>query len=124
MNPKCMSFALWLYLVITVILLFPESVRAQPANDAFASAQSISGSSGTVTGTSSGATKESGEPNHAGNAGGHSVWYRWVAPASTSVAIDTVGSSFDTLLAVYTGTSVSALTAVASNDDLSSANRQ
>jgi len=32
MNKKCMSFVLWLYLVITVILLFPESVRAQPAN--------------------------------------------------------------------------------------------
>jgi hypothetical protein len=31
--------------------------------------------------------------------------------------MDTLGSSFDTLLAVYTGTSVSALTAVASNDD-------
>src|SRR3989442_921761 len=116
MNPKCMSFALWLYPVITVILLFPESVRAQPANDAFASAQSISGSSGTVTGTSSGATKESGEPNHAGNAGGHSVWYRWLAPASSPVTIDTVWSSFDTLLALYTGSSVSAPTTAANND--------
>src|SRR6266568_4110133 len=122
MNHKCMGYALWVYLAIPVILLFPDPGRAAPANDAFASAQSISGSSGTVTGTNSGATKESGEPNHAGNAGGHSVWYRWVAPASTSVAIDTVGSSFDTLLAVYTGSSVSALTTVANNDDISTAN--
>ena len=33
------------------------------------------------------------------------------------MTIDTEGSDFDTLLAVYTGTSVDALTAVASNDD-------
>ena len=60
MNHKCMGYALWVYLAIPVILLFPDPGRAAPANDAFASAQSISGSSGTVTGTNSGATKESG----------------------------------------------------------------
>src|SRR5947199_350463 len=118
MNKKCTSFVLWLYLVITVILLFPESVRAQPANDAFASAQSISGSTGTVTGTSLGATKESGEPSHSGNAGGSSMWYRWTAPTADPVTIDTVGSAFNTLLAVYTGGSVSGLTTIASNDDI------
>ena len=33
------------------------------------------------------------------------------------MTINTSGSNFDTLLAVYTGNSVSVLTAVASNDD-------
>ena len=33
------------------------------------------------------------------------------------MTIDTAGSNFDTLLSVYTGSSVSALTSVASNDD-------
>jgi uncharacterized repeat protein (TIGR01451 family) len=67
------------------------------------------------------ATKEAGEPNHAGNAGGHSVWADFTTSVSSQVQIDTHVSGFDTLLAVYTGTSVSALTLVASNDDDGSA---
>jgi len=89
---------------------------ALPANDNFSAAQTISGGQGTTNGTNIRATKETGEPNHAGNAGGASVWYNWTAPANGSVTIDTVGSTFDTLLAVYTGSSVSALTAVASDN--------
>ena len=68
------------------------------------------------------ASKESGEPNHAGNPGGKSVWFEWTAPVAASVSIDTHGSSFDTLLAVYTGTSIAALTEVLSNDNDGSAN--
>src|SRR5581483_9376471 len=89
-----------------------------PGNDAFAAAQVIAGAAGSIAGTNLAASKEAGEPNHAGNVGGHSVWYRWTAPASTTLTIDTVGSSFDTLLAVYKGSSVGSLTAVASNDDI------
>jgi hypothetical protein len=88
-----------------------------PANDNFANATVLSGSSVTITGTNANATKEAGEPNHGGNTGGKSVWYRWTAPSSGTVTIDTHGSSFDTLLGAYTGTSVSALTTVASDDD-------
>jgi YD repeat-containing protein len=86
-------------------------------NDNFADAQVISGSSGSASGTNVGATKESGEPNHAGDAGGASVWYRWQAPTTGSSIFSTAGSSFDTLLAVYTGSSVNALTTIASDDD-------
>ncbi|HUT37086.1 MAG TPA: choice-of-anchor D domain-containing protein, partial [Planctomycetota bacterium] len=88
-----------------------------PANDHFANATAISGTSGQTTGTNNDATKEAGEPNHAGNAGGASVWWRWTAPSSGQLTVSTFGSRFDTLLAVYTGTSVAALTRVASNDD-------
>lgn len=63
------------------------------------------------------ATKEAGEPNHAGNAGGKSVWVTFTSLYSTTVRVDTHDSSFDTLLAVYTGTSVSALTQIAANDN-------
>ena len=87
-------------------------------NDLFSFAQVLSGTSGSVTGTTAGATKETGEPNHAGNAGGSSVWYSWTAPAAGGVfTFNTQGSGFDTLLGVYTGSSVSALTAVVANDD-------
>ena len=63
------------------------------------------------------ATKQAGEPEHAGNPGGGSLWYSWTAPADGTVKLDTCESGFDTLLAVYTGTSVNALTPVAANDD-------
>jgi len=87
-----------------------------PANDNFSAAQTLSGGHGTTNGTNIRATKETGEPNHAGNTGGASVWYNWTAPANGTVTIDTIGSTFNTLLAVYTGSSVSALTAVASDN--------
>src|SRR5438128_11965112 len=44
-------------------------------------------------------------------------WYTWQAPASGMVELSTYGSTFDTLLAVYTGTSLTNLVEVASNDD-------
>jgi hypothetical protein len=89
-----------------------------PSNDMFASPTAISGSSGSVTGSNAFATKETGEPPHAGKDGGASVWFRWTPASSGAVTFTTAGSSFDTLLAVYTGSSVGALTEVASNDDV------
>ncbi|MHB8651507.1 MAG: metallophosphoesterase family protein, partial [Gaiellaceae bacterium] len=50
-------------------------------------------------------------------------WYRWTAPAAGTATFSTSGSGFDTLLGVYTGSSVSALTLVGSNDDVSSTDR-
>ena len=88
-----------------------------PVNDPFASATPISGAQSSIAGTNVAATKESGEPNHAAKAGGRSVWYRWTAPSSGTVTIDTAGSAFDTLLGVYTGTSVNALTVKATSDN-------
>ncbi len=96
------------------------TVVTAPANDAFAAAAAISGSSGRTTGTTVNATREPGEPAHAGNGGGHSVWYRWTAPCNCWFTFETTGSSFNTLLAVYRGSTVSALTWVASNDDAAS----
>lgn len=89
------------------------------ANDSLASAQSVTGASGSATGSNANATKQSGEPNHAGDPGGHSVWFQWTAPANGTINVDTSGSNFDTLLAMYTGTNVAALSQVAANDDVS-----
>lgn len=93
------------------------ALGAAPANDMFAAAQTVTGAQGSVTGTNVGATKEAGEPNHAGNKGGASVWYSWTPSIYGPVTISTFGSSFDTLLAVYTGSSLSSLQQVAANDD-------
>lgn len=86
-------------------------------NDALAQAASLSGLTGQTSGSSAGATKEPGEPAHAGNPGGQSVWYRWTAPTGTAMTFSTAGSDFDTLLAVYTGTGIGALSQVAANND-------
>jgi hypothetical protein len=87
-------------------------------NDNFASCVGLNGSYGAIASHNLTATKETGEPDHAGNEGGKSVWFCWTAPTNTPVTIDTIGSTFDTLLGVYTGTSVSNLSLVASNDDI------
>lgn len=63
------------------------------------------------------ASKEPGEPNHAGNAGGASVWWKWETTGTFPLKIWTSGSGIDTLLAVYTGTSLGNLTQVVANDD-------
>jgi hypothetical protein len=91
-----------------------------PSNDNFANAQTIAGCSGSVTGYNTLATKEAGEPSHSpdNNPGGGSVWYQWQAPSTGNVTFTTSGSNFDTVLAVYTGDSVGALTAVGKNDDV------
>jgi hypothetical protein len=70
-----------------------------------------------ASGYSTNATKEPGEPDHAGRFGGKSVWFKWTAPASGIATFNTYGSTFDTVLAVYTGTKVTNLVEVAANDD-------
>jgi len=87
-------------------------------SDFFATCASLSGCSGSYADNNTYATKETGEPNHAGNPGGKSLWYCWTAPTNFPVTFNTLGSTFDTLLAVYTGNSVSNLTLVAANDDI------
>jgi thermitase len=99
-----------------------KAVGGTPSNnDNFSNARSYSG--GTVTGSNNSATKEPGEPNHAGNSGGKSVWYWWTPQTSGNVKIVTAGSNFDTLLGVYTGSAVNNLTQVTSNDDVSLSDR-
>lgn len=90
---------------------------AASSNDAFSNRTTLSGESGSVSASNASATKESGEPNHAGNSGGKSLWWSWTAPQAGTFTVDTVGSSFDTVLAVYTGGSVSTLTLRGSDDD-------
>ncbi len=57
------------------------------------------------------ATKEAGEPDHAGDPGGASVWYYWTAPRSGHTEIGACGS-FNILLGLYTGDAVNTLTPV------------
>jgi len=95
----------------------------QPPNDDFASPVPIEtlvssffneefSYSGLAGGFNWSATKEPGEPDHAGDPGGASVWYEWTAPKSGHAEVWAC-TSFDVLVGLYTGNAVDALTPVA-----------
>ncbi|MBX3729300.1 MAG: trypsin-like peptidase domain-containing protein [Candidatus Sumerlaeia bacterium] len=88
-----------------------------PTNDTFPG-QSISGSASLVSGTTAGATRQAGEPVHCGVSTSGTVWYSWTAPASGRAEFTTCSAaSFDTVVAVYTGSAVDSLLVLACNDD-------
>src|SRR5687768_11051726 len=97
-----------------------SQATAAPPNNSFANRFLIAIPTGTTSITATGnnleANKETGEPSHAGNGGGRSVWWEWTPGINGTVTISTKGSGMNTLLGVYTGTSVGALTSVASDD--------
>ncbi|MFO1500371.1 MAG: hypothetical protein U1G07_18630 [Verrucomicrobiota bacterium] len=97
--------------------LLKSTFSPRPVNDTFARRLEIGSAFATVTGTNVDATVEEGEPLHAGQPGGRSVWWSWTPVRSGEASITTAGSEFDTLLAVYTGNDVAQLTLVAANDD-------
>jgi hypothetical protein len=103
-------------------------VAPAPANDNFANAINITTTSFTDTKDSSGATTQTNDPAPAcsqipgapvtGIA--NTIWYKVVPSGSGTANIDTIGSSYDTVLSVWSGTSQTALTAVPNgcNDDI------
>jgi hypothetical protein len=98
----------------------PPQPPPAPDNDNFAAAALLSGETGTVSGTNAGATGESGEPDHASSTstGRRSVWYNWTANATGQTNFNTSGSNYDTVLGIYIGNNVGALTLIGSNDDV------
>lgn len=96
-----------------------------PANDDLGTARPLTGSIeeepdgnrlyfGSGGGFNWNATKQPGEPDHAGDPGGASVWYAWAAPASGLARIGVNGNGFNPLIAVYGGSSFGTLTEVGS----------
>jgi subtilisin family serine protease len=99
--------------VVTVTVLPPGA-----PNDAFANALPIVGDSGVFTNlNNTSATKEPGEPVHLSVGGGKSLWWSFTAPTNGILFLSTSNSTFDTILAVYTGTNVAQLTVVSGSDD-------
>ena len=90
----------------------------RPSNDHFLDSTTLAGAQASATSINLYATKESGEPDHVGNRGGKSLWWNWTAPADGTAKIDTTGSTFDTILAIYAGDTVDNLTLIAEDDDL------
>ncbi|MDP3768793.1 MAG: hypothetical protein Q8S13_12325, partial [Dehalococcoidia bacterium] len=93
-------------------------------NDDFADAWSVAGLPFVGQQNTTGATLESGEPVNPNNCitflpqeKGATVWYSYTPASTGQVTANTLGSSFDTVLAAYTGNSVNALTVIACDDD-------
>lgn len=93
------------------------SLAQLPLRDDFEVRETTHAASGAGFAYNEDATSQDGEIEHGGRPGGHSVWYSWVAPANGIAVFHTQGSSFDTLLAVYTNTSVAGTNLVVADDD-------
>jgi uncharacterized repeat protein (TIGR01451 family)/uncharacterized delta-60 repeat protein len=93
------------------------------AQYSFSGAEVISGQWGGVTNDNTGVVPDPGGPSPAGFAPQHPLWYKWTAPESGEVTLDTLGSvdtngvNLDTVVAVYIGPDISHLIQVGANDD-------
>jgi Ca2+-binding RTX toxin-like protein len=99
---------------------------AAPINDNFANRIVLPAIAINLPGTNLEATAEAGEPPFPVpfSAPNETVWWTWTAPSSGNFNLTTAGSNFDTVLAVFTGNAVNALTLVGSNDEDDSVSRQ
>ncbi len=90
----------------------------RPFNDDFAARPRFTSTNLAIRASNTGGTAELGEPTHTtAAAASSSLWWEWVSPVAGTVTLSTSGSAYDTVLAVYTGSAVNALTPVAANDD-------
>lgn len=85
---------------------------AAPTNDAFSKAKSISALPFYVVESTRGATLESKERQSTCARSSATVWFK-IKPSMTGpIGLSTLGSTYDTVIAIWTGTKVSALTQV------------
>jgi hypothetical protein len=106
--------------VVDAVATLPATMTLKlpnvPGGTNFATRVTLTGTNGLITADNLEGTSEPGEPLHAGKLGGKTVWYTWRAPITGVVTMETSGSTFDTLLAVYTGTVLSNLVTVTSDE--------
>lgn len=93
---------------LAVTLVISMSV---PANDLCVNAAVISSLPFTDTLDTTSATTSGDDPVAAAATSGHTVFYKWTAPWTGRVDVNTIGSDYDTVLSVWTG-SCGALTEV------------
>gem|GEM_PF-683736 len=105
------------YTRLTAFQPWLASKVGAPANDMFSAAKPLSCAVGSTFQSGVFSTGEVGEPTHATSQPDASVWFRYQAPATGTLTVNTLGSSFDTTLSASTGGSVDGLTVLAQNDE-------
>ena len=85
--------------------------------DDFADAGTVNDPNRLLSSHNRNATTQPGEPQHGGKRTRSSVWLNWIAPTGGIVSMSSSGSGFDSVLAVYTGHSVSNLHLLDADDD-------
>ncbi len=105
---------------------------AAPSNDTFSGATPILSvpyqyNVDTTTATTAGETGEQGIPtpcnpsvpedNHSLYLGHKTVWYQYTPTTSGTISMDTLGTNYDTYIAVWTGTALNNLALVACDDE-------
>jgi hypothetical protein len=77
------------------------------------------GYTGTQTFSTIGFRGEPGELSHCGIPGGSSAWFTFIPAANGQLHLNTIGSNYDTVLAVYTGPgpTIASLTALICDND-------
>ncbi len=98
---------------------------ARPGNDKFVNAIKVPQQSSITYTTSNRLATIEGPVEQNLNHGGAtnasaSIWYAWSLPQRTSVIVDTAGSTFDTVIGVYQGTTLTNLEPVAQADNVGS----
>ena len=120
--------------LLLAILLFNFGARvahAAPSNDNFANATVVGVIAYADNIDTTTATEEGNDPQPSGEcddsllkAGWKSVWYKYTAATKGIIEADTIGSDagtvggYDTYIAVWTGTSLTNLSFVACDDDV------
>ena len=129
-----------------LVILAGLTVNVGKAQTSFATAYNLNltgGAYGSVTTNNTGVSRDAKAPNIAGFAAHAPLWYKWTPSVDGEMELDTIGSvgfvyvtniviikgvtnnviitnsiPLDTVLGVFTGTSLSNLNQVAANDDL------
>jgi hypothetical protein len=103
-------------LTSVALLAGASPAAAAPRNDDFAHARTLRVGT-TVKGNINGATRQRGERRHADSLARRSVWYRFRAKRKVTLSLSTCRSTFDSVIAVYSGRSLRALREVDFNND-------
>jgi hypothetical protein len=102
---------------LAIVLSATGASAAPPANDNFANAITIGALPYTDTKSTVEATSEPGEPMSYCGGSTRTIWYKLVAPASGNITFDSVGSSYDTELHTFKGTTIANVESIDCNDD-------
>ena len=107
-----------------IIASLPIEVLAgsAPTNDNFSAARALEGVKGSLSLNTGGTTIEGGEPDHGCYGPYGSAWFSFTAATAGSLRLDSAGSTFDNMLAIYTGSSLGGLTRLGFGDDESGEN--